>query len=156
MCCDIRSPARGESSVRSTLLVALLVAACAANDRPTARFSALQLEAKTLCELMEDPDRYAGQRVVMKGRYVQEVHQRVLYDAHCPDWEFRVSHALAVKSDRAAARMVEQAAKKKPIVDIPVVYVGTFTVKPFIVGCSARNCQHYSLEDAQLLAASPR
>jgi putative transposase len=35
-------------------------------------------------------------------------------------------------------------------------YVSLNPVAPFLIGCPDRDCQHYSLEDAHLLAASPR
>jgi len=133
----------------------MVVPGCVINDHGQ-RYSSLRQEAKTLCEVMADPHAYEGRRIMMKGLYVQEVHQRVLYDAGCPKWEFRVGHSLTAKEDRAAARMIDHAAKKDISVSIPVIYAGIFTVKPFIIGCSDRDCYHYSLEEAQLLAASPR
>ena len=142
--------------MKRALIMCLLVSACTAQERPTPRYASLQLEAKTLCEVMDDAGRYAGRRVAMKGLYVTDPHHRFLYDARCPEWDFRVSESFDVDGDRAAERLVNRARKKDPTVSIPVVYVGTFTVAPFIVGCSERSCYHYSLEDSQLLAASPR
>jgi hypothetical protein len=138
------------------LLPIPFLSACAAPGQPSPRFSSLQLEAKTLCEVMDDPSRYAGRRVVMKGLYLQDPHHRRLYDAHCPEWDFSVSESFDVAGDPAAERLVKRGAKKDPTVSIPVVYVGTFTMGPFLIGCSERDCFHYSLEDSQLLAASPR
>jgi hypothetical protein len=134
----------------------ILVSGCVSQARPTPTFSSLEPQAKTLCEVMENPQAYAGRRVLMKGDYVEDPHHRTLDDRRCPDWDFRVSESFTVDGDRTAQRLVRQARKKRVTVDIPVIYVGTFTVKPFIIGCSERNCQHYSLEEAQLLAASPR
>ena len=134
----------------------ILISGCSAHDKSLERFSSLQLEAKTLCEVMEDPGRYAGRRVVMKGIYVQELHQRVLYDPNCREWDFRVSESLTAANDAAAARMVRQAAKTDPTVSIPVVYEGTFTMSHFLLDCTERNCYRYSLTDARLLAASSR
>src|SRR4051812_8364471 len=142
--------------MRAFVILSTLVSGCAGQDEPLQRFSSLQLEAKTLCEVMENPSASAGRRIVMKGAYVQDPHHRMLYDPHCPDWDFSVSQSFTVKGDRAAEHLVERARKKNPIVDIPVVYVGTFTISPFITTCSERTCYHYALEDARLLAASPR
>jgi hypothetical protein len=116
----------------------------------------LQLEAKSLCEVMANPEGYAGRRILIKGTYFQEPEQRLLYDPHCPDWDVRVSHSLRVDEDPTAKRLIKQASKKDPTVNIPVVYDAIFTVSHWAPACSARECFHYSLEDAQLLAASPR
>jgi hypothetical protein len=142
--------------VKRALIMCLFLSACAAQERPSPRFSSLEVQAKTLCEVMENPSAYAGRRVVMKGDYIQDPHHRMLYDPHCPEWDFRVSESFTLEGDRAAERLVDRARKKRARVDIPVVYAGTFTVAPFLIGCPDRDCQHYSLEDAQLLAASPR
>ena len=137
-------------------IIWIFLSGCVAHEQPSPRFSSLELEAKTLCEVMESPSVYAGRRVVMKGVYVEDAHHRTLYDPHCSEWDFSVSESFTLEGDRTAERLVKQARRKRAVVDIPVVYVGTFTVSPFLIGCSERNCQHYSLEDAQLLAASPR
>jgi hypothetical protein len=142
--------------MKRSLILCLTLTGCVTQEQPAPRYSSLVMQAKTLCEVMENPRAYAGRRVVMKGNYVQDPHHRMLYDANCPNWDFRVSQSLTVKGDRAAERVVEQARKKKFIVDIPVVYVGTFTISPFIMTCSELTCFRYSLEDAQLLAAPPR
>jgi hypothetical protein len=142
--------------MRSLVVACILASACSAERAPPQKFASLQLEAKTLCEVMADPGRYAGRRIMMKGLYVQELHQRVLYDANCREWDFRVSHSLALASDAAAKNRVKQAAKKDPTVSIPVVYIGTFTMSHFLLDCTDRDCYRYSLEEAQLLAAAPR
>src|SRR3954468_13760546 len=139
------STACGQDRMRAFVILSTLVSGRAGQDEPLQRFSSLQLEAQTLCEVMEDPSRYAGRRIVMKGIYVQELHQRVLYDPNCREWDFRVSHSLTADSDRAAERMVKQAAKKDPTVSIPVVYYGIFTVSHFLLDCTERDCYHYSL-----------
>jgi hypothetical protein len=142
--------------MRGLAIAFILISGCSGHNESLQRFSSLQLQAKTLCEVMEDPGRYAGRRVVMKGMYVQEPHQRVLYDPNCREWDFRVSESMTVGGDAAAKRMVKEAARKDPTVSIPVVYDGTFTMSHFLLDCSERNCYRYSLTDARLLAASPR
>jgi hypothetical protein len=150
--CDLS----GEDGMRGLAIAFILTCGCSAHNESLQRFSSLQIEAKTLCEVMADPSRYAGRRVIMKGIYVQEPHQRVLYDPNCQEWDFRVSESTTADGAAAAKRIVRKAAKKDPTVSIPVVYDGTFTVSHFLLDCSERNCFRYSLTDARLLAASPR
>jgi hypothetical protein len=141
--------------MKSLLAALILVSACAAPDSSRQKFSSLQLEAKSLCEVMKDPSGYAGQRIVVKGIYGRQPHQRVLYDPSCGEWIVAVSHSLTAEGDAGAKRIVDRAAKKDPRGRIPVVYVGTFTMSHFLLACTERDCYNYSLEDAQLLAASP-
>lgn len=139
-----------------SVLLSIILMGCGSSQQPPRRFSSLQFAAKPFCEVMINPRPYVGRRILIKGIYVREPHQRILYDSACPQWEFRVSHSLKIDSNRAAERMVERAAKKDPTVSIPVVYYGTMTADLIISGCAKPSCYRYSLQDAQLLAASPR
>lgn len=142
--------------MKGVVLIAALVSGCAVHHEPSRKFASLQLEAKSLCEVMANPRLYVKQRVMIKGIYVREPHQRVLYDADCPQWDFRVSHAFTVDGDPTAERLIKRAAKQDPTVSIPVIYYGTLAARVVIVGCTEPSCHSYSLQDAQLLAASPK
>jgi hypothetical protein len=142
--------------MRCALIMSVLIAGCAAQDQSRSKLATLQREAKTLCELMEDPGRYAGRRVMIKAIYVRAPHHPALDDPDCPQSDFSISHSLTADNDPAAQRTLQRAMRKSPTVGVPVVYVGTFKVEPFITTCTERSCYHYSLENAQLLAASPR
>jgi hypothetical protein len=142
--------------MKSVPIICLLFAGCVAQERPTPRFASLEVQAKTLCEVMKDPSRYAGRRVVVKAIYGRQPHQRVLYDPSCDEWVVPVGHSMTAEDDRGANRIVKRPAKKEPRGRVPVIYAGTFTVSHFLLDCTESDCYHYSLEDAQLLAASPR
>jgi hypothetical protein len=114
----------------------------------------MQIGAKSVCEVMAGPNSYASRRIVIKGIYFQEPHQRLLYDEDCPQWDFSVSHSSEGGSRRAEA-VVERFRKKHPTVRIPVVYSGIVTANVVVSGCTRPDCYRYSLEESKLLAASP-
>lgn len=140
--------------MRGALLLSAFAASCASAGGGELDFSSAQAGAKSICEVMADPSSHAGRRIVLKGIYFQEPHQRLLYDEACPQWDFRVSHASEGGAPRAEA-IVRRFRKKHPTVRIPVVYSGIVTANVVVLGCAAPGCVRYSLEDSKLLAASP-
>jgi hypothetical protein len=102
-----------------------------------------------------DPASYVGERIVIRGTYVEQPHERLLLDGACPGWNLRVSHSLQSAGNRKAVAMVRRLVKANPIARIQVVYSGVVKANVLIAGCTKPTCFRYSLEESQLLAASP-
>ena len=137
------------------LILCMAVAGCAMTGERREKFASLQARAKSVCEVMADPNSRIGQHILVHGIFFSEPNRRVLYDERCPGSTFKVSHAMAVDGDPRAEAIVERFRKLHPTVRIPVVYSGIFRGRSIIQGCTTPSCSRYSLEEARLLAASP-
>jgi hypothetical protein len=142
--------------MRVAVLVVALVCGCATDGERARKFEAVQTAAKTLCEVMADPDPFVGRRIVIKGIYFATPHERLLIDRACPQWDLRVSHAHEVDGDPGAEALVDRFRKKHPTVRIPVVYSGIVRAQDVFHGCTSPSCRRYSLEESWLLAAFPK
>jgi hypothetical protein len=120
------------------------------------RFSSLVTNATSICEIMQNPEAFTGRRLKVHGIYIQDPHQRHLEDEQCPQWELNVSGSFNTEDNKAAAKIVHQAARVNPLVRIPVVYAAIFSAEVRVSGCTKRECYSYWLRDSQLLAASPQ
>jgi hypothetical protein len=136
-------------------LIFLLVSACAAHGGGAREFRALQPGAKSVCEVMADPDAYVGRRIVVTGIYFATPHERLLVGRGC-DASFRVSEAMEIDGNPGAEAIVARFRRRHQTVRIPVVYSGDFTAHDVIFGCTKPSCRRYALEESQLLAAYPR
>jgi hypothetical protein len=137
-------------------LLFFMVSGCAMHTEKETSFLSLQAQAKSICEIMENPPLYAGRRLVIKGIYFVEPHQRMLYDEDCPDVGLRVSHSSKLRGDAKARAIIEKFRKKHPTVRVPVIYSGILSGRQVVQGCSQTSCYSYWVQDAELLAASPR
>jgi len=142
--------------MRVAVLAFALVCGCATNGERRREFESVQAGAKTLCEVMVDPDSFVGRRIVIKGIYFATPHERLLIDRACPQWDLRVSHALDVDGDPGAEALVDRFRRKHSTVRIPVVYSGIVRAQDVIYGCTSPSCRAYSLEESWLLAAFPK
>jgi hypothetical protein len=140
--------------MRGVVLILILAASCATRQAPRREFVSVQAQAVSVCEVMADPNSYVGRRIVIKGIYFAEPHQRLLFNDSCPTSALRVVHSLRSDGDPRAEAIVNKARKRHRTVNIPVVYSGIFTANVFIQGCIKPSCFRYSLEESQLLAAS--
>jgi hypothetical protein len=138
------------------LLIIAAVTGCAADEQQVDVFSSARTQAKSVCEVMTNPTLYAGRKIVVHGIYFAESHQRLLYDNSCKQLSFPVEHSLQAKGDRKATALIERFRKLHRTVNIPVVYSGTFVARKLTPDCADRTCYSYTLQDARLLAASPR
>lgn len=142
--------------MKPVVLLLAVVSGCAAHDGQEDVFLSLQANARTVCEVMADPNLYIDRRIIIKGTYFAEPHQRLLIDKTCPESSLRVSHSLRVKGNPKAKAIVEKFRKKHATVRVPVVYSATLTGRAVEIGCTEPSCYDYRLQDAQLLAAFPR
>lgn len=141
--------------MKSVLPIFALVCGCAVHEAQGHKFSSLQSVAKSVCDVMTEPDPYLGQRIIIKGLYAQGPHRRLLHDRNCPEWDFSVSLSLRTEGDRTAERLVRKSFKKDPTVSVPVIFSGILATRVVMSGCTKSSCHEYSLQNAQLLAASP-
>jgi hypothetical protein len=140
--------------MKRALIACLFAASCAAQGERPDEFQPLQARAKSVCEVLADPQAYVGRRITITGIYFAEPHQRLLVDDDCPDGSLPTSHSKADGNPRAE-RLVERYRKRHATVRIPVVYSAILTGKSIIAGCSSPSCYRYALEEARLLAAAP-
>ena len=141
--------------MKQLVFASVLMAGCAYNgdaEKPPS----LKVQAKSICEVMSSPTLYLGKRILIRGVYFSEPHQRLIYDDTCPQHVLRVSHSLKVKGSSRARSIVERYRKIHATVDIPVIYSGVLTDSIVIAGCKDPGCVRYSLEDSELLAAFPQ
>jgi hypothetical protein len=142
--------------MRLILVLAATVAGCASQDYGSVRFLSTQEEASTICEVMTDWRSYVGMRIIIRGVYFQEPHQRLLVDDDCPQWQLRVSHSEQIRSESRAVAIIKMFSKKDSTVRVPVIYSAVFTARPIIADCANPSCYIYTLENSQLLAAYPQ
>jgi hypothetical protein len=142
--------------MKRVMLLLFLLLACAAPQEPELKYLSVQAGAKTVCEVLADPNSYVGQGIVVKGVYFSTPHQRLLVDDDCPEGDFAVRESLDLDNDPEAEAIVDRFGRKHPTVRIPVVYSGIFKARAMLEGCSLPGCYDYSLEESQLLAAFPR
>jgi hypothetical protein len=140
---------------RSVLSFALLFG-CSMVDERTHEFVLLEAKATSVCEIMAHPQMYLGRRVLAHGVYFQSPHQRYLIEKSCPQSEISVSESSTLHNSRMAMRILKQAEAENRTVNIPVIYSGIFRSDVVIAGCADPRCYNYSLQDAQLLAATRR
>lgn len=135
--------------------IVVAVSGCAQHDYQP-EFPALRAQARSICEIMAEPARYLGQRIMVRGTYVQDPHHTYLSDNDCPDWEFNIRGSRS-QDNKRARRILRRLSRKYPTVEAPVVYLATFTSRPLITVCIPEpSCYTYHLEDAQLRAALPQ
>lgn len=142
--------------MKHMLLIIAAVTGCTADEQRVDGFSSVKAQAKSVCEVMTNPSLYAGRKIIVHGIYFAEPHQRLLYDNTCKQLSFPVEHSVQAKGDRKATAIIEKFRKLHPTVNIPVVYSGTFVARKLTPDCADPSCYSYTLEEAQLLAASPR
>ncbi|HEU0097840.1 MAG TPA: hypothetical protein VFQ67_03605 [Allosphingosinicella sp.] len=142
--------------MRVALIAAVLVSGCAADGGRIREFESVQAAAKTVCEVMADPDSLVGRRIVVEGIYFATPHERLLVGRGCGQWSLRVSQSLDLDGDPRAEAVVDRFRRKHPTVRIPVVYSGIVTAHSVIHDCAEPRCRTYSLEESRLLAAFPR
>lgn len=142
--------------MKRAIFIVFFISGCAVHGKRGQEFASLQSDAKSICEVMADPGAYAGRRIVIKGTYFREPHRRLIYDENCPDFDLGVSHSSRLEGDPAAERRVRRSLRAKPTGKIPVVYSAVLTPKALVGGCAEPSCYEYSLQEAQLLAASER
>ena len=126
--------------MKPLLIVPILVSGCASIEARDHRFSSLQAEAKSVCEVLAEPNSYVGQRIMIRGIYWAEPHRRALYDDRCPDSDLRVKHALHHDGDPRAEAIINRFRKKHPTVRVPVVYSAVLASRVIIAGCTKPNC----------------
>lgn len=142
--------------MRLILVLAATVAGCASQDYESSKFLPMKEKATTICEVMTDWSSYIGKRIIIRGVYFQEPHQRLLVDDDCPQWQLRVSHSEQLRSESRAVDIIKMFSRKDSTVKVPVIYSAVFAANPIIVDCVNPSCYRYALEDSQLLAAYPR
>jgi hypothetical protein len=146
----------GVYRVKYATPVLFMLSGCAVNDAQTLPHSIVLSSAKSICELVLNRDMYLGKQVVITAKYGEGPHQRFLYDEDCADWSITVSNSPRGGGNPAARRLVQESFKRKPTIGIPVIYAGVLVVRLVMSGCTKPNCYSYSLQDAQIWAASPR
>lgn len=142
--------------MRGTIIIAALASSCVMHKAGEERSRNFFSEAKTVCEITSNPAIYLGRRLIIKGVLFEEPHERLLYDESCRELDLSVSHSLRLNGNQRAKTIVKKFRKKHPTVRVPVVYSGIVTVNVVIRGCTKSSCYRYSLEESQLLAASPQ
>lgn len=142
--------------MRRLAIVFAVLPSCAVGDAQGQTYPVLRNSALTICDVMSNPGLHVGRRITIQGVYLRAPHERLLYDGNCPSWTFIVIHSLERASSAAAERLVSRSIKKSPATGVLVIYSGTLAYKAVVAGCAAPTCLSYSLQDAQLLAASPR
>jgi hypothetical protein len=140
--------------IRAILLV-FLISGCSAYNADSPGFLVLRESSKSVCEVMNEPGRYVGRRILIRGIYFREPHRRLIYDDNCPKLDLSVSRSARESGNRIAERLVRRSFKIKPTGMIPVVYSAVLTSKVIDSRCSKPSCHEYSLQDARLLAAYP-
>jgi hypothetical protein len=140
--------------VKRAIFIVCLISGCALQGKREQEFASLQKGAKSICEVMADPNAYAGRRIVIKGTYFQEPHRRVIYDENCPDFDLSINHSSQLEGNPAAERRLRRSFKARLTGVIPVVYSAVLTPKALVLGCGEPSCFEYSLQEAQLLTAS--
>jgi hypothetical protein len=135
-----RQPDR--KKMKRALILCMLASGCAAGPGPGPEFLRLKAQSKTICEIMNFPGAYIGQRVTVRASYFNTPHELLLFDDHCKKWTFRLGLREWVKGDQ-------------PKQNMKVIYSGLFTTETIMMHCPDRECFRYLLEDSLLLATSP-
>jgi hypothetical protein len=141
--------------MKRSLLLLFAMAACTTQNNRAPDLLSLQHQAKSVCEVMASPNIYLGSRILIRGIYWQDPHNRRLIDGACPQWGIIVRESYKLRADHRATKIIKRAYKKYPTVRAPVVYSGVFASRQTDLGCSLPGCYEYRLEDAQLLSAFP-
>lgn len=142
--------------MKHPLLILTLLSGCAGLEAGEHEFLSLQAAAKSVCEVVADSNSYAGRRIITKGLLARGPHRQLLHDRNCPQWDFSVRHSLQADGDPAAERLVRRRFRKDPAGSIPVVYSGMLVVRDIISDCDRPSCHEYVLQDARLLATTPK
>lgn len=140
--------------MKPVLLIFVLLAGCAAGEAKGLKFSSFQSVAKSVCEVMANPDPYLGQRIIIKGLFAQGPHRRLLHDRECPEWDLSVSLSDRVEGDPMVERLVRRSFQKNATVSVPVILSGTLAARVVMSGCKKPSCYEYSLEESQLLGVA--
>jgi hypothetical protein len=140
----LRIEGRNQAMIRPLLgiIAAILASSCTTNGQREREFQSLEAQARSMCEIMAEPIRYVGQKVMVRGSFWQSPHQRTLFDSDCPEKELPVSLAAYVKGTTPAQKT-------------RVIYSGIFTRQSVPPGAILAGCCEYWLRDSDLLATSP-
>jgi hypothetical protein len=120
----------------------IILSGCASDRGSRPGFAQIKAQAKSVCEIMNEPGAHLGKRVTVLGTYWNTPHARVLAGDGC-DWSFRVA-------------LREYDKRTEPRHRMEVVYSGVLRSEPVVIPCSDPECFRYSLEDSELLAAPYR
>jgi len=126
-----------------------LLSGCA-GTQPLPSGSHETTQAKPICEILSNPIAYDGGYVAIQGTYLEEPHNRVLFDPKCPVGEIVLKPSFTY-DDPASRRTVRAILKRDPIARISVIYAGVIRVYPVILGCTKSSCFKYQLEEARLM-----
>ena len=141
--------------MRRAAIIFLLVTGCANKQYNSVNYAA-STTAKSLCDIMINPEQFIGQRIFVKGIYFREPHRRIIYDDNCPKFNLSVSHASHLSGNKLALNVLRRALKIRSTGMISVVYSAVLTVNSLEASCDTSTCYKYSLTEAQLLAASSK
>jgi hypothetical protein len=81
-------------------------------------------QATPLCNVVQNEQNYAGQRVLVRGLLVPAPHRREIYDPECKGWA--ILNGSSDRWEKRARRAVEGALANDERARIPVVVSGVF------------------------------
>lgn len=139
--------------MRRVTFLALLPLGCAQESIPISGAAPIFEKSRSICEVMANPGAYLDQPVLIRGIYLAEYHQKVLFDTQCTRWEIGIRSSAPLSDDPQAKRVLLDATRTNRYARIPVVYYGTLQSSPLIANCEDPSCFTYTLESAQLRAA---
>lgn len=131
-----------------SIAAALICAGCAPLSAGPRHFA----EARSLCDVVQNEQTYAGQRILVRGLLVQTPHGRLLHSPECDgSAELRSSSEFW---DRRARLVVEAAQANNIRPSIPVVISGVFhPCTRYENGQRTINVGGPFIEDARIVAA---
>lgn len=142
----------------AALSIGLALCGCATPGQPWGAHKVFG-EAIPLCDLLADPGRHQGKRVLVRGYLISTPHGREFFDAGCKDGSIHLNlHGFSPSFEtRRGRRMreaydayVDQFVRRPPLV--PVVYSGIFTDhRPRLIAFGS-----FSLEAARIVALRRR